>query len=82
MKCAVEILQGNTNVRVVIDPNKKPSNEHARPFNLQEASEVSVIIPGEDEHHLSVALFLREGGVRNITELHRSYDALHYANNA
>ena len=65
-------------VRIVICAEKKPKDEHSRKYNLPLASEVSVVMPGEQEGHLDVVIKRKGGELQRINSLHRSYDPLHY----
>ena len=77
-KAALEMMENDSSITIVLDAKNRPSREQARRYNLPQASEISVIIPGKHYDHLNVALHKREGGLQTITELHRSYDPLHY----
>lgn len=53
----------------------------ARRYNRPTSDEVAVIMHGSEEDdfsHRDVVIALKGGGLRRISELHRSYDALHY----
>jgi len=78
LKSAIELTNSDNSIKMVIDARKRPSDEHIRRYNLPEASEVSVILPGEHMDHLNVLLHQHHGTLQAITELHRSYDPLHY----
>ena len=78
-KAAIEIMgQQDSDVRIVLDSEKRPSAEHARRYNLPTSSEVAVIQPGEPSNNIDVILHRRDGPLQRIHTLHRSYDALHY----
>ena len=69
-------MEADNNITMGLDARKCPSGEHVRRYNLLQASEVSVIIPGEHVDHLNVILHKHKGRLQSITELHRSYDPL------
>ncbi|MCP3667541.1 MAG: hypothetical protein GY696_34455, partial [Gammaproteobacteria bacterium] len=69
---------GNPDVQVVIQADKRPTTEHARRYNMPTASEVAVILPGDQSHHLSVVIQTRGGPLMQIPRMHRSYDPLCY----
>ncbi|XP_072013683.1 uncharacterized protein [Amphiura filiformis] len=78
-KAAIEIQEHNhDNLHIVLSAEKKPSEEHARRYNLPTASEVAVILPGDLVNNIDVIVHPREGSMQRINQLHRSYDPLHY----
>ncbi len=78
LQYASDISEKNPDVKVVIHADKKPKDEHARKYNLPVASEIAVIMPGDQEGHLDVVIKNKGGGLQTINALHRSYDPLHY----
>jgi hypothetical protein len=61
LKSAIELTNADDSLRMVIDAKQKPTAEHIRRYNLPQASEVSVIMPGEQFDHLNVLLHVRDG---------------------
>lgn len=78
LKSALDFAEENPQMKILLSAEKKPSDEHARRYNLPSSSEVAVIMPGHQENHLDVILQTRSGIVQRINALHRSYDPLHY----
>ena len=80
LKAGIELMEASPEVRLVLhaDKNRRPTGEHARRYNLPTASEVGAILPGEVTANLDVILHPREGPLRRISPVHRSYDPLHY----
>ena len=78
-KSAIELTRLH-DVQLILHADKcmKPSNEHCRRYNLPVSSEVAALVPGAFAGNLDVILHCREGGLRRISTLHRSYDPLHY----
>ena len=87
LKYAKEIMRDLPNAKVFIDPDRRPTGEHARQFNAPLANEVSVIIPtttnSETERNVMsrhIVLNKRSGdrNIQIVSESHRSYDSLQY----
>ncbi|PAA67824.1 hypothetical protein BOX15_Mlig001551g15, partial [Macrostomum lignano] len=67
--------------RIVIHPDRRPSGEHIRRYNLPTANEVGILIVEDNENtpaSRDVVIQLRGGGSQRISETHRSYDPLEY----
>jgi len=78
-KAAIELNKSSPFLQIVLNAEKRPNGEHARQYNLPQASEVAVIMPGSDpESNLDVIIHTRDGPLKRINAIHRSYDALHY----
>ena len=80
-KLAKEIFEqqnSQTNIKTVINENKRPSGEHSRRYNSPVSDEIAVLMPNENMSNKDVVLHYRDGGLRHISELHRSYDPLQY----
>ena len=77
-KFANDFSSDHDQFQIVLNADKKPSHEHKRKYNLPSASEVSVILPGEQINNRDIVIQTKDGQLRNISELHRSYDPLHY----
>ena len=80
-KLAKEIFEQQespTNVKIVINENKRPSGEHSRRFNSPVSDEIAVLMPNDNMSNRDVVLHYRDGGLWRISELHRSYDPLQY----
>ena len=80
-KVAKEIFEQEavpTNVKVVINEAKRPSGEHSRRYNRPLSDEVGVLMPNDATNNREIVLHYRDGGLKRISELHRSYDPLQY----
>ena len=80
-KVAKEIFEQEavpTNVKVVINEAKRPSGEHSRKYNRPLSDEVGVLMPNDATNSRDIVLHYRDGGLKRISELHRSYDPLQY----
>ena len=64
--------------KLVINADKKPSNEHARRFNLPQCNEVAIILSNEEFGRRDIILHSRDSPLKRICETHRSYDSLQY----
>ncbi|KAG7160822.1 hypothetical protein Hamer_G007576 [Homarus americanus] len=74
-----EVRQGNINdKKIVIWENKRAQGEHARRFNAPTGAEVAILMSNEPTENRDIVLQLKQGGLRRISELHRSYDPLMY----
>ena len=80
LKYGLELIQQSPDVRLVLhaDSKNRPSDSHARTYNLPTASEVGALLPGENAGNLDVILHPRDGPLQRINTVHRSYDPLHY----
>ena len=67
-----------TNVKVVINETKRPSGEHSRRYNRLLSDEVGVLMPNDATNNRDTVLHYRDGGLKRISEMHRSYDPLQY----
>ena len=69
-----------TIVKVAINETKRPSGEHSRRYNRSLNDEVGVLMPNDATNNSDIVLQLhyRDGGLKCISELHRSYDPLQY----
>ena len=80
-KLAKEIFEQQdnlSNVKIVINENKRPSGEHSRRYNSPVSDEIAVLMPNDSANNRNIVLHYRDGGLRHISELHRSYDPLQY----
>ncbi len=79
-----EITQGDETpqtIRLVIQANRPPSNEHERRYNAPVAYEVAGIVIGSDADHIHRNDILNDNGnetMQRISASHRNYDALCY----
>ena len=66
------------NIKFVLKKNGKPSQEHARKFNLPTCQEIALI--GLDDKHEEgdIQIQLRGGGVQHMDDTNVAYDPLHY----
>ena len=78
MKTIIEYSTSHPEVKMIINAEKRPTGEHLRRYNLPSSSEVAVIMSGEQISNRDVVLNARNGVLQRITEVHRSYDPLHY----
>ncbi|KAG7159266.1 putative Helitron helicase-like domain-containing protein 3 [Homarus americanus] len=80
LKTALEqVRQVNINdKKIVIWENKRAQGEHARRFNAPTGAEVAILMSNEPTENRDIVLQLKQGGLRRISELHRSYDPLMY----
>ena len=80
-KVAKEIFEQEnipTDVKIVINETKRPSGEHSRRYNRPLSDEVAVLMPNDATNNRDIVLHYRDGGLKRISELHRSYDPLQY----
>ena len=80
-KVAKEIFEQEstpTNVKIVINETKRPSGEHSRRYNRPLSDEIAVLMPNDATNNRDIVLHYRDGGLKCISELHRSYDPLQY----
>ena len=78
-KVAKEIFEQEavpTNFQVVISETKRPSGEHSRRYNRPFSDEVGVLMPNDATNTRDIVLHYRDGGLKRILELHRSYNPL------
>ena len=64
--------------QVVINADKKPSNEHSRRFNLPQCNEVAIIMTDENFGKRDIIINSRDSTLKRVCETHRSYDSLQY----
>ncbi|XP_054091748.1 uncharacterized protein LOC128923513 [Zeugodacus cucurbitae] len=77
-KSALERMP-NYDYKVVIKADKRPSGTHERTFNAPTVDEVAILIVGEQLEKRDIVLTRRDTGqLQQISETHRSYDALQY----
>ena len=67
-----------TNIKIVINETKRPSGEHSRRYNSPLSNEIGVLMPSDATNNRDIVLHYRDGGLKHISELHRSYDPLQY----
>ena len=80
-KVAKEIFEQEdtpTNVKIVINETKRPLGEHSRRYNSPLSDEIGVLMPNDATNNRDIVLHYRDGGLKHISELHRSYDPLQY----
>ena len=80
-KVAKEIFEQEstpTNVKIVINETKRPSGEHSRRYNRPLSDEIGVLMPNDVANNRDIVLHYKDGGLKHISELHRSYDPLQY----
>ncbi|XP_041673788.1 uncharacterized protein LOC121529855 [Drosophila eugracilis] len=77
-KSALERMP-NDDYKVVIKADKRPSGTHERTFNAPTVDELAILIVGEQLEKRDIVLTRRDTGqLQQISETHRSYDALEY----
>ena len=80
-KVAKEVFEQETvptNVKVVINEAKRPSGEHSGRYNRPLSDEVGVLMPNDATNNRDIVLHYRDGDLKRISELHRSYYPLQY----
>jgi hypothetical protein len=66
-------------VRMVIDANRRPLDEHERRYNAPSApGEVSVLFDDSAPPARAMVLALRGGGLTVVSDMHCYYDAVHF----
>lgn len=63
---------------VVIHADRKPAGAHAGRYNESTASEIALVISGQQFENRDIVLQSHDANLRRITEIHRSYDSLQY----
>ena len=74
-KLAKEIFEQQdspSNVKIVINENKRPSGEHSRRSNSPVGDEIAVLMPNDNTTNRDIELHYRDGGLWHISEPHRS----------
>ena len=56
----------------------QPSGEHSRRYNRPLSDEIGVLMPNDATNNRDIVLHYRDGGLKHISELDRSYDSLQY----
>jgi len=80
-KVAKEIFEQEdtpTNVKIVINEIKRSLGEHSRGYNSPLSDEIGVLMPNDATNNRDIVLHYRDGGLKHISKLHRSYDPLQY----
>jgi hypothetical protein len=80
LKIAADVLKQiqTPDLSVVIHEDKRPSNQHARRYNVPTSDEIGIVMPNEPTSTRDIVLHQRDGSLKQISELHRAYDALQY----
>ncbi|XP_064625953.1 uncharacterized protein LOC135486783 [Lineus longissimus] len=65
-------------MRVVINEDKRPEQQHPRRYNAPTSNEVGILMPNEPAATRDIILHPRNGHLYRISELHRLYDPLQY----
>ena len=76
-KYALEQMQ-TPNHKVVINADKRPAGEHIRRCNAPSASEVAIVMVGQQHGKRDIILKHRDNHLTRIMETHRAYDSLQY----
>ena len=77
-KLAKEIFEQQESPTNIINANKRPSGEHSRRYNSPVSDKIAVLMLNNNISNRDVVLHYRDGDLRHISELHRSYDPLQY----
>ena len=64
--------------KVVINADKRPAGEHVRRFNAPSASEVAIVMVGQQHGRRDIIFKHRDNHLTRIMETHRAYDTLQY----
>jgi hypothetical protein len=76
-----DLLTDNTtnNIRVVIDPNRRPTGEHARRYNAPEGLQEVCVLMADEVTSRAVKLSRGSGErLEKIDDTHRAFDTLHF----
>lgn len=65
-------------LKIIIHADRRPVNEHRGRYNAPTANEVAVLLVNEDKGPRDIVLHCRDGLLKRVSELHRSYDSLQY----
>lgn len=72
------VTQNSKNFEIIIHADRKPDNAHRGRYNAPTASEVSLVIVGQQFEKRDIVLLSHDNKLQRISELHRSYDTLQY----
>ena len=77
-KAASELV--TSDVKIVLHHKKalRPSEAHCRTYNLPLSSEVAALVTEESAGDRDLILSARDGSMKRVSALHRSYDPLQY----
>ena len=71
-----ELQDVPSNVKIVINENKRPLGEHSRRYITPMNDEISILMPNDNVSNRDIVLHYRDGSLQRISELYRSYDPL------
>ena len=77
-KSAIEHIGPQTNYKVVINANMRPTGSHARVYNEPTTNDVACVLIGEKGEKRDIVLQTRSNELQRVSETHISYDALQY----
>ena len=77
-KTAIEHKNNTSNLKVVINSEKRPVGEHSRRYNQPTCKDVAVVLIDEGHGPRDIVVNLRGEGLKSVSESHRSYDSLQY----
>ena len=77
-KSASELVASDVNLVLHHKKALRPSEAHCRTYNLPHYSEVAALVTGEPAGDRDLILSARDGSLKRISALHRSYDPLQY----
>ena len=72
-KLAKEIFEQQdspSNIKIVINEDKKPMGEYARRYYSPVSDKIAVLMPNDNVNNRDIVLHYRDGGLRHISELH------------
>ena len=71
-KLAKEIFEQQdspSNIKIVINEDKRPMGEHARRYNSPVSEEIAALMPNDNVNNRDIVLHYRDGSLRHISEL-------------
>ena len=64
--------------KIVIQEERRAQGEYSRRYNLQTAPEVAILMENEPTANRDIIIFLKDGHLKRISELHPGYDPMQY----
>lgn len=71
-------LNSSDNLKLIIHSDRTPQTAHRGRYNAPTVNEVAVLLVDEDKGPRDIVLHGRDGQLKRVSELHRSYDPLQY----
>ena len=81
-KVAKEIFEQEdtpTNILKLLLMKQKDPQKNSRRYNRPLSDEIAILMPNDATNNRDIVLHYRGGGLKHISELHRSYDPLQYS---